>query len=77
MKRREAIPTPIPRCGFDTGLFFLLFLLYVWLVIDPRLIHHSIGFFMASMPLIPGRLISIKITLGMRAWAISSPNSPV
>ena len=31
------------RTGFDTGLFFVLFYLYVWLVIDPRLIHHTIG----------------------------------
>jgi len=27
----------------ETGTFFLLFYLYVWLVIDPRLIHHTIG----------------------------------
>jgi len=27
----------------ETGAFFLLFYLYVWLVIDPRLIHHTIG----------------------------------
>ena len=29
--------------GVDSGLFFLLFYLYVWRVIDPRLIHHSLG----------------------------------
>jgi hypothetical protein len=34
---------PAPRLGPETGLFFLLFYLYVWLVIDPRLIGHSLG----------------------------------
>jgi hypothetical protein len=27
----------------DTALFFLLYFLYVWLVIDPRFVHHAIG----------------------------------
>ena len=35
------MPTQSLRFGVDTGLFFVLFYLYVWLVIDPRLIHHS------------------------------------
>ncbi len=40
---QETISGRILRFGKGTGLFFLLFYLYVWLVIDPRLIHHSIG----------------------------------
>ena len=28
--------------GLDTGLFFVLFYLYVWLAIDPRLVYHSL-----------------------------------
>jgi len=31
------------RSRVETGVFFLLFYLYVWWVIDPRLIHHTIG----------------------------------
>jgi len=31
------------RGQVETGVFFLLYYLYVWLVIDPRLIHHTIG----------------------------------
>lgn len=27
----------------DTGLFFLLYYLYVWLVVDPRLVDHGVG----------------------------------
>ena len=48
--RREAIPTQTPHFGVDTALFFLLVFLFVWLVIDARLIHHSIGIFTASIP---------------------------
>jgi len=40
---REIIPRQTPRFGIDTALFFTLFYLYVWWVIDPRLIHHSLG----------------------------------
>lgn len=29
----------------ETGLFCMLFYVYVWLVVDPRLIHHSLGVF--------------------------------
>ncbi len=29
--------------GLDTGFFFLLFYLYVWLIIDPRLVDHAVG----------------------------------
>lgn len=29
--------------GLDTAFFFLLFYLYVWLVIDPRLVDHAVG----------------------------------
>jgi hypothetical protein len=39
--RQDAMPRQTSRFGFNTGLFFVLFCLYVWLVIDPRLIHHS------------------------------------
>ena len=35
------------RSGVETGLFLVAFYLYVWLVIDPRLIHHSI---MSGLP---------------------------
>ena len=40
---RERIAAVASRIGLDTALFFLLFYLYVWLVVDPRLIHHSLG----------------------------------
>lgn len=43
--RQEGIPRQTPRFGIDTGLFFALFYLYVWAIIDPRLIHHSLGIF--------------------------------
>ncbi len=29
--------------GGDAALFFVLLYLYVWLVVDPRLVHHSLG----------------------------------
>jgi hypothetical protein len=48
--RQGAIATRISRFGVDTGALFLLFFLYVWLVIDPRLIHHSLGIVHASIP---------------------------
>ena len=41
--RQESLPRRRGRVGVDTGLFFLLFYLYVWRVIDPRLIHHTLG----------------------------------
>ncbi len=41
--RPDAISRRASRSGVDTGLFFVLFYLYVWLVIDPRLIHHTMG----------------------------------
>jgi hypothetical protein len=47
---READPTRTSQFGVDTAIFFLLFFFYVWLVIDPRLIHHGIGIFTASKP---------------------------
>jgi len=37
------MPRRTVRLGLDTGLFFLLFYLYVWLVIDSRLIYQSLG----------------------------------
>jgi len=37
------MPRRSGRFGVDTGLFFLLFYLYVRLIIDPRLIHHGLG----------------------------------
>jgi tetratricopeptide (TPR) repeat protein len=36
---------PLWRLRIETGIFFLLFYLYVWLVLDTRLIHHAIGIF--------------------------------
>ncbi len=47
---QKTVPTWSTRYAIDTGLFFGLYLLYVWLVIDPRLIHHSIGLFMPALP---------------------------
>ena len=41
--RPEGPLTLAPRLGPETGLFFLLFYFYVWLVIDPRLTLHSLG----------------------------------
>jgi hypothetical protein len=38
-------PRQTPWFGIDTGLFFILFYLYVLEVVDPRLIHHSLGIF--------------------------------
>ncbi len=40
---QERLLGRVSRFRVDTGLFFLLFYLYVWLVVDPRLIHHSLG----------------------------------
>ena len=40
---QETIARKVLRPGVDTGLFFLLIYLYVWLAIDPRLVHQSIG----------------------------------
>ncbi|NLS94579.1 MAG: hypothetical protein GXX96_20675 [Planctomycetaceae bacterium] len=40
---RCTVPGPVRRFGVDTGLFFVLYYLYVWLVLDPRLIAHAIG----------------------------------
>lgn len=40
---RQAAPKWIWQFGMDTGLFFLLFYLYVWLILDPRLIDHGVG----------------------------------
>ncbi len=36
--------------GIAEGLFFLLLCLFVWLVVDPRLIHHSLGILTPSIP---------------------------
>ena len=47
---QKTVPAWLTRYVIDTGLFFGLYLLYVWLVIDPRLIHHSIGLFMPALP---------------------------
>lgn len=46
---QKTVPTWSTRYVVDTGLFFGLYLLYVRLVIDPRLIHHSIGLFMPAL----------------------------
>jgi len=42
---RETAPRATPWFGIDTVLFFALFYLYFWWVIDPRLIHHTLGVF--------------------------------
>ena len=42
-RHRCTVPGPMRRFGVDTGLFFLSYYLYVWLVLDPRLIAHAIG----------------------------------
>lgn len=42
-KTLEATARGVPWSRLETGLFLLLFYLYVWLVIDPRLLHHSLG----------------------------------
>lgn len=36
--------------GTAAGLFFLLYYLYVWLAIDPRLVLHSMGILVPSVP---------------------------
>jgi hypothetical protein len=41
--KQETITHRILRSGTATGLFFLLFYLYVWLVVDPRLVYHALG----------------------------------
>ena len=46
----EAIARRVPWSGLETGLLLLLFYLYVWLVIDPRLIHHSLGIMTVYRP---------------------------
>jgi tetratricopeptide (TPR) repeat protein len=40
---QETITRKALRSGTATGLFFLLFYLYVWLVVDPRLVLHGLG----------------------------------
>ena len=39
----ESMPRWLRGFGFDTAGCLLLVFLYVWLVIDPRLTHHSLG----------------------------------
>jgi len=41
--RLDAMRGRSRRSRVETGAFFLLYYVYVWLVIDPRLIHHTIG----------------------------------
>ena len=36
-------PLRLLKSNWDTGVFLLLYFLYVWLVVDPRLIHHAMG----------------------------------
>lgn len=46
MKLRR-VPFPVPASHYiDAGFFFLLYFLYVWLVIDPRLIYHTTSIFL-------------------------------
>ncbi len=40
---QETIAGRILRRGVGTGLVFLIIYLFLWLVIDPRLIHHRMG----------------------------------
>ncbi|HUT90796.1 MAG TPA: DUF6057 family protein [Thermoguttaceae bacterium] len=47
---REAIPTRACNQVVDTVVFFVMFFIYIWLVVDPRLVHHGIGVFTASIP---------------------------
>ncbi len=41
--RRSTAPENTLQRWISGCVFFLLFYLYVWLVIDPRLLHHSLG----------------------------------
>lgn len=41
--KQETTVRKILSSGMATGLFFLAFSLYFWLVVDPRLIHHALG----------------------------------
>ncbi|MCL4203041.1 MAG: hypothetical protein KJ000_11110 [Pirellulaceae bacterium] len=41
----KLVLAPLGRQRVETGVFFLLYYLYVWLVLDTRLIHHAIGIF--------------------------------
>lgn len=41
--KQETITRRSLWSGTAAGLFFLLFYLYVWLVVDPRLVHHALG----------------------------------
>ncbi len=44
MTSRTAAKAPeVPRFQVDTAVFLVLFYLYVWRVVDPRLVHHSLG----------------------------------
>lgn len=38
--RHAALQPSLPA---ETGLFLLLFYLYVWLIVDPQVIHHGVG----------------------------------
>lgn len=43
--KAQAVPRRgwLLRLPLDAGAFFLLYCLYLWLFVDPRLIHHSLG----------------------------------
>ncbi|TWT78748.1 hypothetical protein CA13_01450 [Planctomycetes bacterium CA13] len=65
------IEKSIRTIGWDTAFFLLAFFLYVWLVIDPHLIHHSLGI---TMPLEP---FSVSIGWSFFAEHLSRPGGLV
>lgn len=48
--KQAAIPHKSLPSSMTAGPFYLLFFLYVWLVIDPRLIHHALGILLPYVP---------------------------
>ena len=40
---RPSSPGQHSHVGLDTGIFFLLFYVHVWLIVDPRLVDHAVG----------------------------------
>lgn len=50
--QQETIPRKFLRPGVSTGLFFLLFYAYVWLVVGPRLVHHALGILVPYAPFV-------------------------
>ncbi len=48
--KQAAIPHKFLPFSMTAGLFYLLFFLYVWQVIDPRLVHHALGILLPYVP---------------------------